>query len=91
LATGCAAWPRTARELARPLALRRLRLVNVHTSETFEGTYRDDKGPVDRVIEELSIFLRDHHSGEKSQIDVGVIGFLADVLDRRRGRAAIAG
>ena len=26
-------------------------------------------------------FLRDHHSGEKTQIDVGVIDFLADVLD----------
>ena len=81
LATGWAAWPRTARGVARPLAPRRLRLLNVHTSETFEGTYRNDKGPIDRVIAELCIFLRDHHSGEKTQIDVGVIDFLADVLD----------
>ena len=32
-------------------------------------------------MEELSIFLRDHHSGEKIQMDVGVIDFLADILD----------
>ena len=80
-AAGWAAWPRTARAVARPPALRRLRLVNAHTGETFEGTYRNDKEPIDRVIEELCVFLRDHHSGEKTQIDVGVIDFLADVLD----------
>src|SRR6202047_1998245 len=81
LAAGCAAWPRTARAVVRPPALRRLRLVNAHTGETFEGTYRNDKAPIDRVIEELGGFLRDHHSGEKTQIDVGVIDFLADILD----------
>ncbi len=61
--------------------LRRLRLVNAHTGETFEGVYRDEKGPIDRVIDELCFFLRDHHSGEKTQIDVGLIDFLAGVLD----------
>ncbi|HKD37318.1 MAG TPA: DUF882 domain-containing protein, partial [Pirellulales bacterium] len=58
-----------------------MRLANVHTGETFEGAYRDDNGPIQRVIDELCIFLRDHHSGEKTQMDVGVIDFLADVLD----------
>src|SRR5271169_2516037 len=82
LVAGCAAWPSMARAVARPsVALRRLRLVNAHTGETFEGAYRNDKGPIERVIDELCIFLRDHHSGEKTQIDVGVIDFLADVLD----------
>ena len=81
LIAGCAAWPVAARAVARPPVLHRLRLVNAHTGETFEGTYRNDKGPIDRVIEELCIFLRDHHSGEKTQIDVGVIDFLADVID----------
>src|SRR6516165_11366611 len=81
LIAGCAAWPLAARAVARPPVLHRLRLVNAHTGETFEGTYRNDKGPIDRVIEELCIFLRDHHSGEKTQIDVGVIDFLADVID----------
>jgi len=82
LIAGCAAWPTMARAVPRPPgAPRRLRLVNAHTGETFEGSYRNDKGPIDRVIDELCVFLRDHHSGEKTQIDVGVIDFLADVLD----------
>jgi uncharacterized protein YcbK (DUF882 family) len=82
LASSAATWPSLAHAVARPpLALRRLRLVNPHTGETFEGTYRNDNGPIPRVIEELCVFLRDHHSGEKTQIDVGVIDFLADVLD----------
>ena len=63
------------------MALRRLRLVNCHTGETFDGAYRNDQGPIPRVIDELCVFLRDHHSGEKTQIDVGVIDFMADVMD----------
>jgi len=71
-----------ARAVVRPpTALRRLRLVNAHTGETFDGAYRNDNGPIPRVLDELCIFFRDHHSGEKTQIDVGVIDFLADVLD----------
>ena len=81
LAAGVAAWPLAARAVARPPALRRLRLANAHTGETFEGTYRNDQGPIEPVIEELCVFLRDHHSGEETQMDVGVIDFLADVLD----------
>jgi uncharacterized protein YcbK (DUF882 family) len=64
-----------------PLALRRLRLVNAHSGETFDGAYRDDKTPIEGVIDELCIFLCDHNSGQKTRIDVGVIDFLADVLD----------
>jgi hypothetical protein len=82
LAAACAAWPSIAHAVSRPpIALRRLRLVNAHTGETFEGAYRNDKGPIERVIDELCIFLRDHHSGEKTRIDVGVVDFLADMLD----------
>src|SRR5246127_3233488 len=80
-AAAAATWPSAAHAIARPPAVRRLRLTNIHTGETFEGTYRNDSGPIDRVMEELCVFLRDHHSGEKTQIDVGVIDFLADVLD----------
>jgi uncharacterized protein YcbK (DUF882 family) len=78
---GLAAWPSDVRAVSRPPAPRRLRLVNSHTGETFEGNYRNDSGPIDRVMEELCIFLRDHHSGEKIRMDVGVIDFLADILD----------
>jgi uncharacterized protein YcbK (DUF882 family) len=82
LVAGCVTWPSMARAVSRPpIALRRLRLFNAHTGETFDGAYRDDKGPIERVIDELCIFLRDLHSGQKTQIDVGVIDFLADVLD----------
>src|SRR6516162_6030385 len=82
LVAGLAASPGMAGAVPRPPnALRRLRLANPHTGETFDGAYRDDKGPIQRVIDELCIFLRDHHSGEKTQMDVGVIDFLADVLD----------
>src|SRR5215468_1607822 len=82
LIAGLAASPGVARAVPRPPnALRRLRLANVHTGETFEGAYRDDNGPIQRVIDELCVFLRDHHSGEKTQMDVGVIDFLADMLD----------
>ena len=33
------------------------------------------------MLDELSIFLRDHHSGETIDIDVGVLDFLAAVMD----------
>jgi uncharacterized protein YcbK (DUF882 family) len=82
LLASLASWPSLAGAVPRPPdALRRLRLTNPHTGETFEGAYRDDNGPIQRVIDELCIFLRDHHSGEMTQMDVRVIDFLADVLD----------
>src|ERR1700686_3988981 len=66
--------------LATP-ALARLRLFNAHTGESFDGPYRDDLGPITLAMEELSFFLRDHHSGERIAIDVGVVDFLAAVMD----------
>jgi uncharacterized protein YcbK (DUF882 family) len=81
MAAGWAAWPAAARAVPRPPALRRLRLVNAHTGETFDGAYRDDKGPIGRVLDELSVFLRDFHCGAKTEMDVGVLDFLADVID----------
>ena len=58
----------------------RLRLVDAHTGATFEGSYRDAKGPIARVMDELSVFLRDQHSGRMTSIDVGVIDFLVNVM-----------
>jgi uncharacterized protein YcbK (DUF882 family) len=58
----------------------RLNLLNAHTGEKFSGIYRDDNGPIPRVMEELSVFLRDFHSGEKIGIDVGLLDFLSGVL-----------
>src|SRR5271166_4711598 len=58
----------------------RLRLLDAHTGATFDGVYRDGKGPISRVMDELCVFLRDHHSGGMINFDVGVIDFLADVM-----------
>ncbi len=81
MVAGAAALPVTARALPRPAAVRRLHLVNPHTGETFDGPYRDGKGPIADAIQDLDTFLRDFHSGEKTQMDVGVLDFLGDVLD----------
>jgi len=59
---------------------RRLQLYNAHTDETFEGFYRDELGPIPLAMDELSNFLRDHHSGERIEYDVGVLDFLSAVM-----------
>lgn len=81
LATGLLATPWQARAVPSAPALRRLSLVNAHTGESFDGPYRDALGPIALAMDELSHFLRDHHSGERIAIDVGVIDFLAAVMD----------
>src|SRR5271169_3088124 len=58
----------------------RLRLLDAHTGATFDGAYRDAQGPIARVMDELCVFLRDQHSGRMTNIDVGVIDFLANVM-----------
>ena len=80
LVAAAAAWPAAARALPAP-RLRRLFLVNLHTGETFNGAYRDDKGPIPGAMQELSMFLRDFHCGATIPIDVRVVDFLAAVLD----------
>lgn len=81
LIAGTVAMPRTLRAMPSPPPLAcRLRLVNPHTNETFEGCYRDQKGPLASAMSELSIFLRDFHSDTSVAIDVAVIDFLASVM-----------
>jgi len=62
-------------------ARRRLRLVNLHTGEKFDGSYRDEAGPITNAMADLSVFLRDMHSAATIPIDVAVIDFLAAVMD----------
>jgi len=83
LSLAAAAWveAKPAHAVIRPPSPRRLRLVNPHTGESFEGSYRDDNGPIPRVMQELSSFLRDFHCGATIEMDVGVLDFLVDVLD----------
>src|SRR5216684_4986462 len=81
LIAGTVALPHVVRAIpSAPPQPHRLILNNPHTSESFSGIYRDDNGPIPRVMEELSLFLRDYHSGEKIDIDVGVIDFLSGVM-----------
>src|SRR5437773_11379735 len=78
---GTAALPNMLRALPLPPPQpHRLNLANPHTGETFSGIYRDDNGPIAGVMDELSVFLRDFHSGEKIAIDVGVLDFLSNVM-----------
>jgi uncharacterized protein YcbK (DUF882 family) len=60
---------------------RRIRLHNAHTGENFDGPYRDEHGPIAAAMADLSHLLRDHHSGQQIAIDIGVVDFLADVMD----------
>ena len=78
---GSVVLPQIVRALpAPPPQPYRLNLANAHTGETFSGIYRDDNGPIPRVMEELSVFLRDFHSGEQIGIEVGVLDFLSHVM-----------
>ena len=82
LIAGAVVLPRMAYALPAPQPTRRrLRLVNLHTGETFNGLYRDDRGPLATAMADLSVFLRDFHSGATIGIDVRVIDFLATVMD----------
>jgi uncharacterized protein YcbK (DUF882 family) len=81
LTAAAAVWPLAgARAVPHPSQLRRVHLFNPHTGETFSGPYRDDSGPIVGAMKELCVFLRDFHSGQEAQIDIGVIDFLTDVL-----------
>src|SRR5579872_6151667 len=73
----------TARDAAASPELppaRRLRLYNANTHESFDGPYRDDNGPIASAMQDLSHFLRDHHSGAEIAMDVGVLDFLSAVM-----------
>src|SRR5436853_6126491 len=81
LIAGAVTLPDMVRALpSAPPQPHRLNLAHPHTGETFSGIYRDDNGPIPRVMDELSVFLRDFHSGEKIAIDVGVLDFLSSVM-----------
>src|SRR5260370_29349476 len=78
---GTAALPNMVRAVPLPPPQpHRLNLTNPHTGETFSGFYRDDNGPIPRVMEQLSVFLRDFHADQKIGIDVAVLAFLSVVM-----------
>ena len=55
--------------------------MNAHTGERFDGPYRNDSGPIPDALQELSHFLRDFHRDATIAIAIGVLDFLAGVLD----------
>jgi uncharacterized protein YcbK (DUF882 family) len=67
---------------------RRLKLFGAHTGETFEGPFRDKNGPIPSAMADLAAFLRDFHSGETIEIDVGLLDFLAAVMEAVGAREA---
>jgi uncharacterized protein YcbK (DUF882 family) len=58
----------------------RLHLTNLHTGETFDGPYRDENGPIATAMSDLSVFLRDFHSGATIAYDVEALDFLYSVM-----------
>ena len=88
LTVGWLTVPRSARAGPTSMPLQRLRLVNAHSGETFDGPFRDDTGPIKQAMAELSMFLRDHHSGETIAMDVGVLDFLTSVMDAVGAKSA---
>src|SRR5690242_13552258 len=81
LIAGTVTLPHLVRALpSAPPQPHRLNFTNPHYGERFSGIYPDDNGPIPRVMEDLSLFLRDFHSGEKIDIDVGLIDFLSGVM-----------
>ena len=81
LIAGTVALPQIVRAVPLPPPQpHRLNLLNAHTGEKFSGIYRDDNGPIPRVMDELSVFLRDFHTGDKIGIDVDLLDFLSHVM-----------
>jgi uncharacterized protein YcbK (DUF882 family) len=66
---------------AQASGIRRLKLKNVNTGETFDGPYRDTAGPIPDAIADLAILLRDHHVNKIGPVSIATLDFLADVLD----------
>jgi uncharacterized protein YcbK (DUF882 family) len=57
----------------------RVRLVDAHTGAVFDGVYRNPKGPIALAMDQLGLFLRDRRTGGVTNIDAGVIDFVAAV------------
>jgi uncharacterized protein YcbK (DUF882 family) len=58
----------------------KLRLVDAHSGAVFDDAYRNAAGPIGLAMAELDLFLCDRRSGEATNIDVGAVDFLTDVM-----------
>lgn len=78
------------RALAAPSMPRRLSLRNEHTGDSFNGPYRDAGGPIPDAMAELANVLKDHHANKTGPVDIGVLDFLADVMEAvGQGKASV--
>jgi uncharacterized protein YcbK (DUF882 family) len=73
---------------ASPVDPSRLNLKNMHTGETFSGTYRDSTGPLPGAVSDLAAFLRDFHVDKTGPVDVAMLDFLACVMDATNQKVA---
>jgi len=83
LSGGQFAWAREMLDNGLPPG--RIALLNTHTSEQLEVTYRDRSGEYDLdALEEINWLLRCHHNDEVREIDIRTIEYL-NLLDRKLG------
>src|SRR5688572_27901441 len=81
LIAGTVALPQIVRALPLPPPQpHRLNLLNAHTGEKSSGISRDVIIRIPRVMEELSIFLRDFQDDEKVVIEVALLDVLSGLL-----------
>ena len=77
--------PRVARSVAPPAPdrdARRLRLVNAHTGERFDGAYRVRDTYIDESLAKLAHLMRDHRADREHEIDPGLYDILHDLHAR---------
>ena len=88
LAAGLTVWPLSVHAVTRPPALRRLRLKNAHTGETFDGPYRDDGGYLRRLVESVRAGLHamPHYVAVREDV-VEIAQFYADLQVLKHGPA----
>jgi uncharacterized protein YcbK (DUF882 family) len=86
---GAVVFPGIARAAIAPPSRFRLKLVNAHTGERFDGAYRDGTGPLVGAMTDLSLFLRDFHSTSTITFDIAVIDFLAPVMHAIDAQSAV--
>jgi uncharacterized protein YcbK (DUF882 family) len=80
---GQTAWARELLDAGLPLG--KLSLLNIHSGERLEVTYRDRSGEYDLpALDRLNGLLRCHHTGEVHPIDVQTIEYL-NLVDHRLG------
>ena len=80
----------TGRATATALETRSLRLANVNTGETFDGTYFNGEGYVWSALADLNWLMRDHHVDAAVPMDPGLFDILWRLSERyRRARGHI--